>query len=196
MNANQKNQDVTLSLLQSIANNADITQRSLAKRLGLALGLTNNYLKECIKSGLIKVEQIPANRYLYYLTPKGLTEKATLMSSYVNRSMNFFSEALLEAEQFFTLCHQQHYSRVALVGNNDLSDIALLVAKSFDIELQAVTTVDNVKGRVDAWLIADTRHGQKYYEQLLAKKISADVIFCFSMLGVKPRLQECKHDAS
>ena len=196
MNANQKNQDVTLSLLQSIANNADITQRSLAKRLGLALGLTNNYLKECIKSGLIKVEQIPANRYLYYLTPKGLTEKATLMSSYVNRSMHFFREARLEAEQFFTLCHQQHYSRVALVGNNDLSDIALLVAKSFDIELQAVTTVDNVKGRVDAWLIADTRHGQKYYEQLLAKKISADVIFCFSMLGVKPRLQECKHDAS
>ena len=42
----------------------------------MALGLTNAYLKRCIRKGFIKVTQIPANRYAYYLTPRGLQKKA------------------------------------------------------------------------------------------------------------------------
>lgn len=192
MNASQKDMDITLSLLQSIADEADITQRSLAKRLGLALGLTNNYLKTCIKNGLIKVDQIPANRYLYYLTPKGFSEKAVLMSSYLNRSMHFFRQARIESEQFFTFCTRHNYVRVALLGNNDLSEIAKLVAKSFEIDLVAALSVEKVKGGVDAWLIADTRHAQKLYESLLSKEVSQESIFCFSILGIRPKLKECK----
>ena len=196
MNANQKNTDITLSLLQSIADNADITQRSLAKRLGLALGLTNNYLKDCIKNGLIKVDQIPANRYLYYVTPKGFSEKAKLMSSYLNRSMHFFREARMESEQFFTLCKCKNDTRVAILGKNDLSEVAQLVAKSFEIDVQVVSRIEAVEGSVDAWLIADTKHAQQFYESLLSKGIPAESLFCFSILGVKPTLQECQHDAS
>lgn len=193
MNACQKNTDITLSLLQFIAANADITQRSLAKRLGLALGLTNNYLKECIKNGLVKVDQIPANRYLYYLTPKGFAEKAKLMSAYLNRSMHFFREARMESEQFFTLCQCKNYTRIAILGKNDLAEVAQLVAKSFDINTQIGSSIDKMAGPVDAWLIADTKHAQQFYEALSLRGVSREALFCFSVLGVRPTLQECKN---
>ena len=52
-----------------------MTRRSLARELGIALGLANAYLKRCAKKGLIKIAQAPANRYAYYLTPQGFARK-------------------------------------------------------------------------------------------------------------------------
>ena len=64
---NEKKEDnVTLSILEAIENKNDMTQRHLADNLGVALGLANSYLKRCVKKGLVKIHQAPANRYLYY----------------------------------------------------------------------------------------------------------------------------------
>ena len=62
---------ITLGLLNAIQDDNKLTQRSVAKGLGIALGLANAYLKRCIKKGYIKVSQVPPNRYAYYLTPRG-----------------------------------------------------------------------------------------------------------------------------
>ena len=70
-NAGDKEDALTLEILEVIENQSHVTQRHLADRLGVALGLANSYLKRCIRKGLIKVQQAPANRYLYYITPKG-----------------------------------------------------------------------------------------------------------------------------
>ena len=56
--------------------NASISQRSLARELGIALGLTNAYLRRCIHRGWIKASQAPANRYAYYVTPRGSLKRA------------------------------------------------------------------------------------------------------------------------
>ena len=80
---NEKKEDnVTLSILEAIENKNDMTQRHLADNLGVALGLANSYLKRCVKKGLVKIHQAPANRYLYYLTPKGFSEKSRLTTQY------------------------------------------------------------------------------------------------------------------
>ena len=61
-----------------VEENSQITQRSLASELGIALGLTNAYLKRCVRKGWVKINQAPANRYAYYLTPRGFAEKSRL----------------------------------------------------------------------------------------------------------------------
>ena len=72
----------------------EIRQRlPLPEAAGIALGLANAYLKRCVKKGLIKVSQAPANRYAYYLTPKGFTEKSRLTAEYLTISFNFFRDA-------------------------------------------------------------------------------------------------------
>ena len=67
----EENNQITLGLLNAVDESSSVTQRAVAKELGIALGLVNTYLKRCVKKGLIKVSQVPANRYAYYLTPKG-----------------------------------------------------------------------------------------------------------------------------
>ena len=67
-----------------------ITQRALAGELGIALGLANAYLRRCVRKGLVKMHQVPINRYAYYLTPQGLSEKSRLTAEYLAVSLDFF----------------------------------------------------------------------------------------------------------
>ena len=67
---NTREDKLTLDLLDAIERQDNISQRHLARHMGIALGLTNSYLKRCVRKGLVKIHHVPANRYLYYLTPK------------------------------------------------------------------------------------------------------------------------------
>src|SRR5687767_9748398 len=67
-----------LQALEAIAEDDRLTQRSLASKLGIALGLTNIYLKRLVRKGYVKCVNIQSNRLQYLLTPKGITEKTRL----------------------------------------------------------------------------------------------------------------------
>src|SRR3546814_20398762 len=88
-------------MLDVIETRDHVTQRSLAGELGIALGLTNIYLKRCINKGLIKVRKAPARRYAYYVTAKGFSEKARLTSEYLTRSLSLFRLAREDCSDVF-----------------------------------------------------------------------------------------------
>jgi DNA-binding MarR family transcriptional regulator len=73
-----------LGLLAAVERDSALTQRHLARELGIALGLANAYLRRCTKKGLIKMRQAPLNRYAYYLTPRGFAEKSRLTAEYLS----------------------------------------------------------------------------------------------------------------
>ena len=58
----QRDEQITLELLETIGKDSRVSQRHLANHLGMALGLTNSYLKQCIHMGYIKIKEAPANR--------------------------------------------------------------------------------------------------------------------------------------
>ena len=130
--------EITLGLLNAVEENTSLTQRSVAKELGIALGLANAYLKRCVKNGYIKVRQIPRNRYAYYLTPKGFAEKSRLTAEYLSQSFKFFRLARGECEDLFALCAEHGWSNVALIGVSDLGEIATLCAREFPVTLIGV----------------------------------------------------------
>ena len=137
MNADD-DMEITLPILQTIEQHSNITQRGLSKRLGLALGLTNAYVKHCVNKGLVKIEQIPANRYLYYLTPQGLAEKGRLTAQYLSDSFKFYRKASDSCLQVFTNCHAQGWQDVVLCGVSDLAEIAVLQAARAGIHIIGV----------------------------------------------------------
>ena len=92
---------ITLGLLNAVHDNSVASQRSMADTLDIALGLANAYLKRCVKKGLIKVRQAPANRYAYYLTPKGFTEKSRLTAEFLTQSFHLFRRARTESAELF-----------------------------------------------------------------------------------------------
>ena len=83
------NPDLHFKLLKIIEGKPSISQRELAKELGVSLGSINYCLKALIDVGHIKLENFNANPnklgYLYILTKKGLMEKASLTVGFLSR---------------------------------------------------------------------------------------------------------------
>lgn len=130
--------ETTLGLLDAIEGGQSVSQRSLAMRLGVALGLTNSLVKRCVKKGLLKVREVPARRFAYYLTPKGFSEKSKLTAEYLSHSLKFFREARQQYDRIFETCAQNGWKRVVLYGAGELAEIASLAAAENGVELLAV----------------------------------------------------------
>lgn len=131
----EREESHTLAILEAIEREKGVTQRRLAKRLGVALGLTNAYLKRCARKGLIKVTQAPANRYVYYLTPRGFAEKSRLTAKYLSYSLSFYREASASCACLYDYCQRNGWKTVVLFGVSELAEIAALQAIEHEIEV-------------------------------------------------------------
>ncbi len=172
---------ITLQLLSAVEENDAVTQRSMAQDLGIALGLANAYLKRCVRKGLIKVKQVPPNRYSYYLTPKGFGEKSKLTAQYLAGSFRFFRNARSQCATAMTRCRSQGWERVALAGVSELAEIATLSARDANVslvgivdsqssrrsfaDLKIVRSIDALGG-VDAVIVTDLAAPQATYDVL------------------------------
>jgi len=121
-------ESLTLEILDSVQRNEQLSQRHLSRQLGVALGLANSYLKRCVRKGWVKVQQAPANRYLYYLTPTGFAEKSRLTAEYLSTSLGFYREAGNSCTRLLDQCASNHWQRLLLCGVSDLAEIATLRA--------------------------------------------------------------------
>ena len=80
---------INLELLRYLQGRQNVSQRELAKELGISLGRINFLLNALIKKGAIKVRNFKNNQnklaYAYYLTPTGIKEKAVLTIEFFRR---------------------------------------------------------------------------------------------------------------
>jgi DNA-binding MarR family transcriptional regulator len=163
--------EITLGLLTAVDRNHLVTQRSLARELGIALGLANGYLKRCAKKGLIKVTSIPANRYAYYLTPQGFAEKSRLTAEFLTQSFRLFRIARAAYGQMLADCDARGLSRVIVVGGSDLAEIIQLCVRESGCRIvqvwPSVPAEDN--SDYDVILLADLKDPQGTYDTLVAR---------------------------
>lgn len=129
---------IMLGLLAAVEQDRAQSQRLLASELGIALGLVNAYLKRCVKKGLVKVRNAPARRYAYYLTPQGFAEKSRLTVEYLSYSFGFFREAKTSCSELLSAAKAAGVSKVVLMGQSDLAEIAALCAIENGVEIVAV----------------------------------------------------------
>jgi DNA-binding MarR family transcriptional regulator len=83
----------TRRILTELEAGHDISQRSLAERLGIALGLTNLLMRRVVRKGWVRVVHIRPNRVRYLLTPAGIAEKSRMTRKYLSASFSFYAEA-------------------------------------------------------------------------------------------------------
>jgi DNA-binding MarR family transcriptional regulator len=181
------NPSIVLSVLTSIERDSAITQRKLAHELGIALGLANSYLRRCVRKGLVKMRQVPLNRYAYYLTPQGFAEKSRLTAEYLTVSFDFFRRARTDCAALLRQCEARGWQTVALSGAGDLAEIAILSAAETSIEVLCVIDPDELGRRcgglpivpdietalrhadhrgLDGVIVTDTRAPQANFEHL------------------------------
>lgn len=144
MNTEPSREDtLILEILDVIDRQKDVNQRHIARHLGVALGLTNSYLKRCIRKGFVKVSQAPANRYLYYLTPIGFAEKSRLTAQYLSTSFEFYRRAGDSCRRVFDLCEQRCWRSLLLCGVSDLAEIAIVRASERNISIVGMHDPDS-----------------------------------------------------
>jgi len=198
--------EIVLGLLTSIERNSAITQRKLAGDLGIALGLANSYLRRCVRKGLIKIGQVPLNRYAYYLTPQGFAEKSRLTAEYLTVSFNFFRRARSDCAELLQECAARGWTRVALCGAGDLAEVAVLSAGESEIEVVCVIDPARAGGRCvsvpivgdlaaaqqqgafDGVILTDTQAPQRRFDELIASGpaygLSAACVVAPNLLGI------------
>lgn len=175
--------EVTLKLLNTVRDDADATQRTISNDLGIALGLTNAYLKRCVKKGLIKVGQAPANRFKYYLTPKGFMEKSRLTAEFLTQSFNLFRYAREETARLYDQCNNQGWQRLILIGASDFSEIAIFGVQDAGIDVavydrrgpditsfcgaRVIHDLSNAAGDFDAAIICDYTDAHSAFKDTL-----------------------------
>lgn len=173
-----------LELLDTVGKSSNLSQRHLARHMGVALGLANSYLKRCIRKGFIKISEAPANRYFYYLTPKGFAEKSRLTAKYLSSSFAFYRRAGDSCVKVFHECETRGWRRVMLYGMSDLAEIAILRAQESGVHIVGILDGDTERrrfsgvpvwrslrdaGSFDVCVLTELNSPLASYEQLLSR---------------------------
>jgi len=167
---NRRDDEIVLGLLDTVERNPSVTQRTVARELGIALGLANAYLKHCVRKGLIKVSQVPTRRFAYYLTPHGFAEKSRLTANYLAHSFSFFRRARRECSTIFATAAAHGQRRIVLIGPGDLAEIAGIVAHEHPLEIIGTIAPNDDANEVKA---------------AVAKLGGADAVVVTSLVGAR-----------
>jgi DNA-binding MarR family transcriptional regulator len=204
-----ENERIVLGLLSSVESDGARSQRRIAAELGIALGLVNAYLKRCVKKGLVKVQDAPARRYAYYLTPQGFAEKSRLTVRYLSDSFSFFRKAKDDCTRLFREAAARGLDRLVLAGKSDLAEIAILCAVEAGATLVAIVdpkseggrfggvevvhSYADIKGGFDAIIVTDVVGAQASYD-LAVEAAGRDNVLVPVLLGLR-RSDQTRGDA-
>ncbi len=127
-----------LLLLTEVERDGAVTQRSLATKLGVALGLTNLYLKRLARKGYIKITTIPSHRVRYLLTPQGFAEKSRLTYLYMEYSLSHYREMRARLREALSRAANNGTKRVVLYGTGELAEMAYLSLREMQMTLVGI----------------------------------------------------------
>lgn len=91
------------SLLKMLEENPGLSQRDLAKRLGVSLGKVNYCLNALVEKGSLKINNFRNNEnklaYAYLLTPHGVEQKARMTIEFLQIKVREYERLRMEIEE-------------------------------------------------------------------------------------------------
>ena len=115
-----------LVLLEQIDANPDVSQASLATRLGVAVGTVNFLLKRLIAKGYVKVKRAERRKLRYIITPEGIAFRAHLTVDYINQTMLLYRNTRQRVGDLLFKVKSGGFDRVQIQGEGDMADICRL----------------------------------------------------------------------
>ncbi|MFA7059955.1 MAG: winged helix-turn-helix transcriptional regulator [Pedobacter sp.] len=146
-------------LLSEVADEQPVSQRELAHRLGIALGLVNSYIKNFVSKGYIRIKNYPHNRYAYLLTPQGVAEKGRLAYQHVHYFTSLYTVTRQDYLAIFKGLAEHGITRVAFCGVDEVTEIAWLSLREAGLDLSAVMDDRNVGSDFMGWDVVSLNHG-------------------------------------
>ena len=147
MNSKSDSQDGdyrSLLILDEISKNEELTQLELSKRLGIAVGLINSYIKNLVGKGYVTVSTIPKRRYAYYLTPKGFVAQTQLTYQHLQNFTNLYRVARKDFRTLFKNVSRLGITSLAFCGVDEITEIAYISLQEAGLELESFRVFDSV----------------------------------------------------
>ncbi|MBW1777823.1 MAG: winged helix-turn-helix transcriptional regulator [Deltaproteobacteria bacterium] len=152
----------TLKLLEEIEHNHAPSQRDLAKKLNISLGLVNAFVKRLAHKGYFKISTIPKNRVMYILTPKGMAEKTRLTYDYIHFSFQFYRKARTKLREILMKLEEEGGDSVIFYGAGELAEIGFISLQETSIRLIAVLDDQQAGGTFLGLTLEDPGAIRKY----------------------------------
>ena len=128
----------SLQLLSEISGEEPLSQRELSRRLGIAVGLVNSYLKNLVSKGFVRVKNFPSNRYAYLLTPQGIAEKSRLAYQHLSYFTSLYTVARQDYLDLFHRLEDSGIREVVFCGVDEVAEVAYLSLQETGLKLIAV----------------------------------------------------------
>lgn len=113
-------------LLEHLEETPNMTNRIASAKLGVSVKLTHIVVSKLIEKGFIHTTKRDGRSFFYFLTPKGIAEKARLTYEFLDFTKQFYQKARQRSSE---VCQQLAIAGVkfvALLGAGDLAEIAYL----------------------------------------------------------------------
>ncbi len=97
------NDEIQFKLMRLLAANPELSQRDVARELGVSLGKVNYCVRALIRKGWLKATNFKNSlnkaAYMYLLTPRGVEQKARLTVEFLEIKMREYEMLRVEIEQ-------------------------------------------------------------------------------------------------
>lgn len=123
-----------LYLLTEVDKDPKVSQRELAKRVGIALGLTNMLVRNLAQKGYVRVTKAGWKRFVYTLTPAGVSRKLNLTIDYIQRFLGYYRNVRQNLREQLEPLGLNQESRIAIYGTGEFAELVYLALKEFGIE--------------------------------------------------------------
>ena len=95
--------EIRYKLMRLLQANPEMSQRDVARQLGISVGKVNYSLRALVGRGWVKVNNFKNSQnklaYKYLLTPRGMEEKSRLTIRFLRAKMDEYENLKMEIEQ-------------------------------------------------------------------------------------------------
>ena len=187
MNSRHAFDEISFNLLKELTKEPVVTQRALAARLNIALGLVNAYVKRLYKKGYIKIKTLPENRIKYIITPKGFAEKARLTYCYMHRSINYFRDVKQKVENVYAGMVASGIKEILLWGDGEVAELCYISTRGLPLKVVGVVGDKRIENGFFGHNIYSIECLKDVaYDGILVSLIGNKVVKCISQAGVNP----------
>ncbi len=148
MNLDDAHETRELILLETIEQNPDVNQSTLADKLDVAVGTVNWHIKRMVEKGFIKLKRAERKKLRYIITPEGLAFRAHLTVKYVENSMMLFRRTRRRVLELLAEIRAEGYDSIQIFGEGDLVDVIRLTCleEGVDVDHDASLPALEVRG--------------------------------------------------
>jgi len=134
-----------LAILDSLAQENELSQNSLGRRLGVSGAMINSYLKELQERNLVTFQARNGKSYRYLLTAEGERLRSDMFAGYSSETIQLYSGLKNHIAEKLRRVGERGLLRLVLFGASETCEVVLSTIHGSDFKIMAL--VDNDAGK-------------------------------------------------